>query len=741
MPSPVTPNEIKNTLPNVDSGVCDRLKKVIIDFPRKVYAWMSYVYNDDGTFTEEFKQELCAVKCDDKTTVVVCPIDPPPNGGDGGAIKRVTDLIATPATRSTGGIALIWQHVPNAAMYSVYRTPTITVDHASSGSTYAANATNIKVEPLIEELSSGKKITFDGGTVLTLTADAIVGATALAGTLSGTLDDTTEGHLSAADATLIIKDGTPWEASNHVQVEGGHICKRTNGTILFLDEHGGKIWDGSSHVNIKSDGTAANVIDGQRRYNYWVAGRTTSGQYSSFSNTASGFSKYVKGFTAVDGDTGLIYSGGGDAYYDQTVPTSPAVNIMRVVLRGGGGAGGAGGDHKETTAIQYYVKTLSYAGGANDTFTFTLGGSSVPNVNHWLVGDKINLKDNGNSNFDREFIVSQINGNSFVCKADTELAGESPSTSGTIPATSDASHGRVYRLKDIQAVAIPGGGGGAGGFLIAVFNITSAITKVRVKTVDSTTGTALTVNYSNTGSGAFYQLTTYLDDVGDDNTISYNKGGDGRQSNTVAPTAGEPHASDATSNVANTVSYSKSTMIAPYFTLFEVYNGSSWLEVARVADGVGGGYRDGFTDLVSTGGAGGVTYSTTNVTGCTVRTTALSQLTGAVSGKFFKEGYKGTDGATAKYHGPNAFGTPGSGGFVWDGLRPIGHASPLSVDVFTDGVTRPGVSFDLNAPGSGGSGSKGSSEEKDSKNCKGGHAMAGCAWVTYAPNANAYDKF
>jgi hypothetical protein len=366
----------------------------------------------------------------------------------------------------------------------------------------------------------------------------------------------------------------------------------------------------------------------------------------------------------------------------------------------------------------------------------------VPNVNHWVVGDKISLKGNGNDKFDREYVVSSISGNTFECKPDPsgELAGETPSTTGTIPATSDASHGRVYRLKDIQAVAIPGGGGGSGGFLIAVFNITSAITKVRVKTIDSTS-TALTVNYSNENAGAFFQLTRYLADAGAENMVSYNKGGDGRQSASVAPTAGEPHASDATSNTANTVTYPKSTMTAPYFTLFEVYNGSAWLEVARVADGVGGGYRDGFTDLVSTGGAGGITYSTTDVTGCTVRTGALSKLLGAASGKFFKEGYKGADGKTAKHHGPNAFGSPGMGGFVWDGLRPYGAASATTVAEQGDGVTRPGVSFDLNAPGSGGSGSKGSSVETDSKNCIGGHAMAGCAWVTYAPTANAYDKF
>ena len=100
MASPVTPNEIKHTLPNVDSGICDRLKKVIIDFPRKVYAWFSYVYNDDGTFTEEFKQELCQIKCDDIGTTEPKPPNGD-NGGGGGTLDKIEGLVAGAGWRHT----------------------------------------------------------------------------------------------------------------------------------------------------------------------------------------------------------------------------------------------------------------------------------------------------------------------------------------------------------------------------------------------------------------------------------------------------------------------------------------------------------------------------------------------------------------------------------------------------------------------------------------------------------------
>ena len=760
MPSPVTPNEIKNTLPSVDSGVCDRLKKVIIDFPRKVYAWMSYVYNDDGTFTEEFKQELCSIDCDDIKLGGGGPDDTNGNGdggGEGGTLKKITKLIATPATRHDGGITLLWPNDPVADTYTVYRTPTVTVKNTDSpGTQYAANSTAIKVEALVEGIASGKKLYFDNGTVLTLTAATAKGDTAITQcTLTGVLPDKEEGRLPAQDATILRKDGnaSPQRAGWN-DYKKGTIALRGS-TCFFVDAHATKIWDGSDHVGKNSDGTTANVLDGGRRYNYWVTSQTNSGDYSAYSNVTSGFSEYVKGFLS---DTGLCRSGGTDTYFEYPVLSSLTYpnsekSYMRVVLRGGGGGGGAGGDHKQPTVVDYYVKTLTYT-DSTTPIVFTLGGSSDPDITHWSVGDEVKLVDNGTNAFNTSYIVSEIvQGNKFKVTA-VDMGGSSSAANGTIPNTSDASFGRVYRVKDKQKVQIPGAGGGAGAFLIAVFEVTDKISKVRVRTVDSTSGTALTVNYSDDGSNAFHQISHYLRDADASEDITYNQGGQGRQSATVHPTAGEPSANtgadtgvalagDPTTNIADGLSYSKPSLIPPYFTLLEVYSTSDngWHEVARVADGHGGGYRNGFTNYISVGGLGGKTATTTNFsTHCVLKTGTMTKLTGASGGKFIRKGSDGTDGTAPLVPGPTAGGTPGRGGHIWDGLVTMGYQSPLQVKT-AGGLMKSsgGSNFDESAPGGGGSGSYGDTKETQSRNCIGGAAIAGCAWVTYSDTL--YTKF
>ena len=750
MPSPVTPNDIKNTLPNVDSGVCDRLKKVIIDFPRKVYAWMSYVYNDDGTFTEEFKQELCSIKCDDLKGGPVGPINGPLDP-TGGTLTKIVSLVATPGTSHLGGISLIFKHDPAATYYSAYRTPTITVAHATPGTQYAANATNINVKALVEEIAKGEKIYFDNGTVLTVTGDtAIEDATAIPCTLSGVLPDKTEGHLGPSSATLLVKEQGFHENVGWQQQKSGFFIKRGE-DVLFRDEHGSRIWDGSSYITQKSDGSTANVLDGGRRYNYWVVSKSSSGDYSTYSNKGVGFSKYVGNFDTEDANTGLIYSGGDDSRYEENVLSSltyPNSNVsyMRVVLRGGGGAGGAGGDYLQPTVLDHHVKTLTYT-DSSTPISFTLGGSSTPDITHWSVGDEVKLVDNGTSAYNVSYIISEVvQGNQFKVNA-VDMSGNSSTQNGTIPNTSDASYGRVYRVNDKQKIAITGGGGGAGGLLIAVFKIKDEITKVRVRTIDSSnpSGTPNTVNYSDEGTAPVRQDAFSLADSGDDMWATYNKGGVGRISSSVDATAGEPHASDATSNIIDGTTYSKTSLTAPYFTLFEVYSStdSAWHEVARVADGTGGGYRDGFTNLVSTGGKGGKTYSTTNFSAeCVLKTDALTALPGVVlnSGQFFRKGGDGTAGVTVKYPGPTANGSPGLGAYVWDGLKPTGPMTPNALRAQGGHTTTlPGMAFDLYAPGSGASGSKGSSDEADAPWCAGAHAIAGCAWVTYSDTA--YDLY
>jgi len=753
MPSPVTPNEIKDTLPNVDSSLCDKLKKVIIDFPRKVYAWMSYMYNDDGTFSEDFKQEMCSINCDDINKGPNRPdVD---NGGGGGTPQvKIKGAIATPATRYEGGIMLIWPKMDNAAFYTILRTPTITIDHDTPGSTYAASVTAVKVEGLQEALPSGKKVTFDNGTVLTTTGNAAIGTTAIACTLTGVLPDGEPGHLSATDAKIITKDKDLWTNPNWRQIDPGQIGLRRN-SFCFIDARGMEIWDGTGYETHDVNGNLANDLKDGHRYNYFICYKSASGKYSAYSDPVVGFSKYVRGFSTETGTEGLAYSGGDDAYYeydvksDLTYPNS-GKSYMRVVLRGGGGGGGAGGDYAEPTGVSYYVKAIAYDGQLSDEFTFTLGGS--PNIEHFREGQRIKLKDNGNTKFNAHtFIIKSVSSPQFVCyKIDgTEnLAGESSqSNGGTIPGTSDASHGQVYRELDKQKVKIAGGGGGAGGLLICVFEITNAITAFRVLTKDSSS-TPKVVNYSDQGTAPLKQILIELDsEVDADHTIPFNVGGVGRVSPTVHPTAGEPSTNPgAHTTVAQAgdptfyfATVDKTGYLAPYFTTLQVKTGGNWVEVARVADGQGGGYRNGFTDLESLGGKGGSTYTTTNITGCAIRTTALSKLAGAKDGKFFKKGTNGTNGVTSSHYGPEGGAFVGSGGYVWDGFKPIGPNTVLAAGMGGDTAGMAGTSFYLDAPGGGGSASSGSSVQTDTSNCFGGHAMAGCAWVTFSDNA--YDLY
>ena len=46
MPSPITPNNLKDKLPNMDAPtVCDRLKRVLVDFPKQVYEFVAYIWD------------------------------------------------------------------------------------------------------------------------------------------------------------------------------------------------------------------------------------------------------------------------------------------------------------------------------------------------------------------------------------------------------------------------------------------------------------------------------------------------------------------------------------------------------------------------------------------------------------------------------------------------------------------------------------------------------------------------
>ena len=151
--------------------------------------------------------------------------------------------------------------------------------------------------------------------------------------------------------------------------------------------------------------------------------------------------------------------------------------------------------------------------------------------------------------------------------------------------------------------------------------------------------------------------------------------------------------------------------------------------------------------LVSLGGDGGETHTIigtggTNLTGggtAKLRATALGGTTSGNNGKIFKKGVEGNRGRTPKHPGPLQFGFPGGGGFVFDGLRTAQASSSLFFEAKGNIWYRPGNSVDSRAPGSGGYGCQGDTNESSGAQAWGGHAIAGCAWVTYSQTA--YDSF
>lgn len=111
MPTPITPSTFAAQIPSSAGSVCDKFQKAFKGFPRSFSDWYSYVYNEDGTFTDEFKLDICGIDCAALAAT----------GGDAG----VGTVLNTPAPVFTNNQAdqvhITWPSVPGAAYYEVAR--------------------------------------------------------------------------------------------------------------------------------------------------------------------------------------------------------------------------------------------------------------------------------------------------------------------------------------------------------------------------------------------------------------------------------------------------------------------------------------------------------------------------------------------------------------------------------------------------------------------------------------------
>jgi microcystin-dependent protein len=57
MPAPIKPSEICALVPSGTSSLCQRMLDVFLKLPAKICAWATWMFNEDGTLSDAFKDE------------------------------------------------------------------------------------------------------------------------------------------------------------------------------------------------------------------------------------------------------------------------------------------------------------------------------------------------------------------------------------------------------------------------------------------------------------------------------------------------------------------------------------------------------------------------------------------------------------------------------------------------------------------------------------------------------------
>lgn len=96
-PSPVTPSEVQDTIPETTGSICTKLK-ALFSLANVMFEWFDWWENDDGTISDEAMAFLAPASVP-VGSIVMWPLDVPPTGwlsANGATVSRTTyaDLFA-----------------------------------------------------------------------------------------------------------------------------------------------------------------------------------------------------------------------------------------------------------------------------------------------------------------------------------------------------------------------------------------------------------------------------------------------------------------------------------------------------------------------------------------------------------------------------------------------------------------------------------------------------------------------
>lgn len=114
MPSPITPNQVKETVPSASGSFCEKFLN-LLKLPRFVYLIVSYLFKEDGTIGTDFAADICALNCGTGTDGT--------GGGPAGVLQPPTNVEASDGSKLTS-IVITWTASAGATSYDLYRSTT-----------------------------------------------------------------------------------------------------------------------------------------------------------------------------------------------------------------------------------------------------------------------------------------------------------------------------------------------------------------------------------------------------------------------------------------------------------------------------------------------------------------------------------------------------------------------------------------------------------------------------------------
>lgn len=340
MPSP-TPNRFKNLIISATGSICEKVNKLLVEFPKAFYDFVSWMVDESGNPTDEFKEWVCALGCTGSGGGgTPNPSMPSPTGisaSDGTYSDKV--VITWNAVTPPEGIAAV-------TSYKVYRALSTVTDPNSATLLATVTAPTVTYEDTtaVQGTTYNYWVVATNGVQTSNFGGPDVGnASAPTTTLTAISDlRCTKGFFRFSDGYVALVFTPPTGATkfdiyrsttndfSSATAIASDITATDTSTSGIASSAGGQLWDNIEDYTYIDVPPSPTTI-----YYYWVVAKKDAPPATSAESNVD------SGWIRIDGG-GIVPVGGPEVMNgDVTVPGG--ANRCRIVMYGGSGDGAGGG--------------------------------------------------------------------------------------------------------------------------------------------------------------------------------------------------------------------------------------------------------------------------------------------------------------------------------------------------------------------------------------------------------------